>query len=158
MKWCLSVFVLNPLFALSLSAQSNADTPVSDSSRPILPALAGGVIGTGAGMIVGVVIGPQIENCGAQTSVSDMCGLGGAILGMGVLGTVGAAAGAYVGARLGDGSPSAVRTSVAAVGGIGTGLLVAMLVERLGGWDGPVFIGYGVGQGALAGLAAALWN
>lgn len=156
----ISIMLLSGVLGGRAFAQQPDSVPVQHPPPPVLQAIGGSIVGSMAGMAAGVALsgadgcGPTAESPDDRTAGCDF----GRLLGLGLGGSMlGAATGAWVGAKLGGGSPSAVRSALGAVGGVAGALLTAWAVDGLGGSANGTMLSWHVGQGAVTGLAAAMW-
>jgi hypothetical protein len=152
--------VLLVFAAVPAQAQTGPDSAIShQDSRPYVAAAVGGSVGVGIGWLAGGVIGGRTAECDYPDAGSEMCGLGEFAIGAIAGGTVGAAAGSYVAARLAGARPHPLIPLLGSVVGLGTGFLVGAALDRgLGVPAGPVYLGAAIGQGAFAGLLTARFS
>ena len=148
------------LLVSSFASGQQTDTVyvVSEAPSPFLLPASGGIIGSGLGTAVGVLVGGWSSDCDDRHSGVYFCGLGEALIGFAVGSTIGSAAGAYLGSRLGGGSPSAVRSLLGGVAGAVVGIALGTAVDRYVEPDAAGFVGYAVGQGLTAGLTTSVWR
>ena len=153
MKALRSAFVC-VLFAAAagpLHAQQRDTMRVTDP--PLLPAMAGGVVGSAAGAVGVARLAFAIADCESR----DVCEGVATTLGAGIGGILGATLGANFGAQLTGASPSFRRTLLVSAAGSLVGLGAAVLVSTVHEGIG-VAVAYSVGQGMIAGLGASLWQ
>ena len=135
------------------SAEVSVEVP-----RPFWLPAAGGVVGSGVGMVAGTLVGGVTADCDHPDAGAGFCGLGEAVIGLAVGSAFGSAAGSYSGSRLAGGRPSILRTIVGGVAGVAVGIGVGMVADQLVEADVAGFIGYSIGQGVTAGVAAGAWR
>jgi hypothetical protein len=129
--------------------------PDDHKTRPYIAAALGGTLGVGVGWTVGGMVGASVADC-EHVRGGELCGLSEAIIGAVMAGTIGAAAGAYIGTRISGSRVHPAIPLVASVVGIGTGFLAGAALDRgLGLPATPVYIGAAIGQGAITGLLTA---
>lgn len=103
---------------LAPAAEARGQTPDTLPTRPSGAAeVAGGILGSAAGALVGAVAGLDAES--RRGCANDICG-GGALVGAALGGTFGAAGGAYLGGRMVGQDISFPR----ALGGAALGLVI----------------------------------
>jgi hypothetical protein len=128
------------------------------ATSPVSLAVAGGVLGSATGLIAGAVAGYQLSDC-SGAAPDDWCGVEVALLGALAGATLGSAAAAYLGARSGRDQPSLAHTRAGAVAGAGAGLLLGIALDSGAGATGATFLlAFTLGQGTVAGVAAAVWK
>lgn len=143
--------------ALSSPAHLRA-APQSDSlpavvvPRPLGVVTLGGALGSGAGLVGGALAGYSMASCGSASEW--LCGLGEATVGAVLGSAVGAALGANVVARRAGRSPTFGKSFLASLAGVLVGTGVGAIAAQVDDSGGLMLIGFTVGQGFIAALAA----
>lgn len=139
------------------AAQQTDSLPAAPTIRPLGVATLGGALGSGAGLVGGALVGYSAASCGSSSEW--FCGLDEALMGAVLGSAVGAALGANLAAHRAGGSPSFGWTFLASLGGVLVGGGVSALAAQVDDSGSLPLIGFTVGQGLVAGLAAtARWG
>ncbi|NJD20885.1 MAG: hypothetical protein FIA95_16575 [Gemmatimonadetes bacterium] len=149
---CLAAAALSSPAHLQAGQQSDSLTAVR-APRPLGAASLVGALGSGAGVVGGALVGYSTAACGS--SPQWFCGLGQATMGAVVGSAVGSALGANLVARRAGRSPTFGKTFLASLGGVLVGTGVGALVAQVDDSGAAALIGFTVGQGFIAALAAA---
>lgn len=128
------------------------DTATRSGSAAFLIEAAGGIAGSLAGF--GLIYSTD-SGCGSEDLVCNLRQAGAAVL----VGTIGAASGAYIAGRLADTEPSALGIIIGAIAGAGAGLGAAHLVTEELNWvnsDAGAIITFSVAQGVTTALGSRI--
>ena len=135
------------------AAQQIDSLPAVRAPRPLGVATLGGALGSGAGLVGGALVGYSMASCGS--SPEWLCGLDEAAVGAVLGSAVGAALGANIAAHRAGRSPTFGKTFLASLGGVLVGTGVGALAAQVDDSGSLPLIGFAIGQGFVAGLAAS---
>ena len=134
------------------AAQQMDSLPAVSARRPLGVATLVGALGSGAGLVGGALVGYSMASCGS--SPQWLCGLDQAMVGATLGSALGAALGANIAAHRAGRSPTFGKTFLASLGGVLVGTGVGALAAQVDDTGSLPLIGFTLGQGFVAGLAA----
>lgn len=155
-----SIRVLPILAAVAFAApaplravQASDSLPTLETPRPLGAGILGGTLGSPLGLVAGAAVGAGMASCGSGGDF--LCGVGEAMVGAAIGSALGAAFGANLAVRSAGGSPTLRGTFLPALAGIFLGGAAAWMGAKVEDSGALALIGFSLGQGTIAGLAAS---
>ena len=156
-RFITAVLLVGISASTTLGQVPEGHSPEGGGGSPVIALVLGGSSGALAGLLLGGLVGAGLQSCSYPDAEGDNCGLSGFTTGAFVGSAVGSVLGIQVAGNLFDDRPSIAWSLIGTVTGFAGGCLAAWAMNEWGGVDGePLFVGFSVSQGAMAGALVAL--